>query len=96
MASFCIFVCLEGCFLFCFEGAGDAGVERQLAQAGFQPENISRTMDVLREYRESMLVKDAFRSLLFVALAFVALALYVKDKLKSVVYVVSILSLLTL
>ncbi len=92
----CLLVLIMGKLFFCYEGAGDAGFERQLAQAGFQPENISRTMDVLREYRESMLVKDAFRSLLFVALAFVALALYVKDKLKSVVYVVSILSLLVL
>lgn len=92
----CLFVVLMGKMFFTYEGVGDAGFERQLAQAGFQQDNISRVFDILRDYRESMLVKDAFRSLLFVGLAFATLALYLKGKLKSLLVTASVLSLLVL
>ena len=95
-AGLCLFVIIVGKLFFTYEGAGDAGFGKQLADAGFQQENISRVMDILREYRESMLLKDAFRSLLFVCSAFAVLALYVKGKMKKAVYVVSILSVLVL
>lgn len=91
----CLVVIVCG-MIFSYEGVGDMGFQDQLLRAGFQKDGVARVMDVLKDYRESMLMKDAFRSIAFIALAFITLALYVKDKLKNASYVTAILALLVL
>lgn len=80
--SLCLLVMLLGKTVFTFTGVGDASFQQQLASAGFDQGRIDSIMGILVNYRESMLMKDAFRSLVFIALAFGALALYCKNTLK--------------
>ena len=73
---------LLGKTVFSFTGTGDAGFQQQLSSAGFDQGRIDNIMDILVNYRKSMLMKDAFRSLVFIALAFGVLALYCKNIVK--------------
>ena len=78
----CLLVMILGKTVFTFTGAGDAGFQQQLLSAGFDQGRVDTIMDILVKYRKSMLMKDAFRSLIFIALAFGVLALYFKNVLK--------------
>lgn len=78
----CLLVMLLGKTVFTFTGAGDAGFQQQLTSAGFDQGRIDSIMSILVNYRKSMLMKDALRSLVFIALAFGVLALYCKNLLK--------------
>jgi len=78
----CLLVMLLGKTVFTFTGAGDAGFQQQLLSAGFDQGRVDSIMSILVNYRESMLMKDALRSLIFIALAFGVLALYCKNVLK--------------
>lgn len=78
----CLLVMLLGKTAFTYTGAGDANFQQQLASAGFDQGRIDSIMSILVNYRESMLMKDAFRSLAFIALAFGVLALYCKNIVK--------------
>ena len=69
----------------------DAGFAHQLTQAGFPQKSIERILEILRDHRQSMLLKDAFRSLAFVSLTFVVLWFFAKKKLKKATYVVILL-----
>jgi hypothetical protein len=81
-AGLCLLVMLLGKTMFSFMGTGDANFQQQLASAGFDQGRIDNIMDILINYRKSMLMKDAFRSLVFIALAFGVLALYCKNIVK--------------
>lgn len=81
-AGLCLLVMLLGKTMFSFTGTGDAGFQQQLSSAGFDQGRIDNIMDILVNYRKSMLMKDAFRSLVFIALAFGVLALYCKNVVK--------------
>lgn len=91
-------------FILCAAGSifdftapmADANFANQLAQAGFPQQSIDRILDILINHRKSMLMSDAFRSLIFIVLAFGVLWLYMKEKLKKGSYVVCILTLLVL
>lgn len=81
-AGLCLLVMLLGKTVFTFTGAGDASFQQQLTSAGFDQGRIDHIMDILVNYRKSMLMKDAFRSLAFIALAFGVLALFCKNVIK--------------
>ena len=74
----------------------DAGFAQQLTQAGFPQNSIDRILDILRDHRQSMLFKDALRSLAFAALAFGVLWLFVKKKVKKATYITIALIVLVL
>lgn len=86
----CLLVIILGKTVFIFTGVGDASFQQQLASAGFDQGRIDNIMDILINYRKSMLMKDAIRSLVFVLLAFGTLALYCKNIIKKA-WVVNIL-----
>lgn len=81
-AGLCLLVMLLGKTVFTFTGIGDASFQQQLMTAGFDQGRIDSIMSILISYRESMLIKDAFRSLVFIGLAFGILALYYKNAIK--------------
>lgn len=81
-AGLCILLMIIGKTAFSFTGVGDAGFKQQLASAGFDQGRIDDIIGILVNYRESMLMKDACRSLIFIALAFGMLWLYLKDHIK--------------
>jgi len=81
-AGLCLLVMLLGKTVFSFTGAGDASFQQQLASANFDQGRIDDIMNILINYRQSMLIKDAFHSLVFIALAFGVLALYFKNIIK--------------
>ena len=70
----CLLLAMFGGSMFSFTSAGDAQVFRQL------PDWIN---SLIVSERASMLTSDALRSLIFVALAFATLWLFVSDKLKT-------------
>ena len=78
----CLLVLLLGATVFSFSGINDVQFQNQLASAGFDRNGIGRIMDILHDYRKSMLTKDAVRSLIFILLAFVTLTLYLKGVTK--------------
>jgi len=78
----CLLFILLAKSIFTFSGAGDAGFMQQLTNAGFSSQSVNNIMDILRDYRCSMLISDAWRSFIFIALAFVVLWLYLKDHIK--------------
>lgn len=81
-AGLCLLLMIIGKSSFSFTGAGDPGFKQQLASAGFDQGRIDNILDILINYRKSMLMKDAFRSIVFIALAFGMLWLYLKNFLK--------------
>ena len=70
----CLLLALFGGSMFNFTTAGDAQIFRQL------PDWIT---NLIVSERATMLTSDAFRSLIFIALAFVALWLFVTEKIKA-------------
>lgn len=78
----CLLLMLLAKSVFSFSGAGDVGFMQQLSNAGFSSNSVNSVMDILRDYRCSMLMSDAWRSLLFIAFAFVVLWLYLKNYIK--------------
>lgn len=70
----CLLLALFGGSMFNFTTAGDAQIFRQL------PDWIT---NLIVSERSTMLTSDAFRSLIFIALAFVALWLFVTEKIKA-------------
>ena len=94
-AGLCVVVMIFG-FTASFTGAGDAGYQNQLAGAGFDEERIDTIMNILKDYRKSMLMQDAFRSIVFIGLALGVLWLFLKEKVKNVYYIIGGLALLIL
>ena len=92
----CLLIMLLGSAVFSFVGANDAQFQNQLASAGFDRNGINNVMDILYDYRKSMLMKDAIRSLIFIILAFVAITLHLKGKTKKTWIPVMILCAITL
>lgn len=92
----CLLIMLLGSTVFSFVGANDAQFQNQLASAGFDRNGINNVMDILYDYRKSMLMKDAIRSLIFIILAFVAITLHLKGKTKKTWIPVVILCAITL
>ncbi len=91
----CLLVLLLGATIFSFSGINDIQFQNQLASAGFDRNGIGRIMDILHDYRKSMLTKDAVRSLIFILLAFVTLTLYLKGVTKKAWIPVVILCAIT-
>ena len=91
----CLLVLLLGATIFSFSGINDIQFQNQLASAGFDRNGIGRIMDILHDYRKSMLTKDAVRSLIFILLAFVTLTLYLKRVTKKTWIPVVILCAIT-
>jgi len=97
VGGLCLFFLLFGSFLFDFKSEhNDAGLTQQLVQAGYSQMKVNEILNILRDHRHSMLLKDTLRSLIFVSLTFAVLWLFVKKKLKKVTYVVIGLTLLVL
>lgn len=95
-AGICLIIMLLGATTASFNGAGDAGYQRQLLDAGFAQGSIDDIMNILRDYRQSMLYKDAVRSIVFVTLAFGAMVLLLSEKIKRKSLIISILALFIL
>lgn len=92
----CLLMMLLGATVFDFNGANDGSFQNQLLSAGFDKSRANSIMDILHDYRKSMLMKDAIRSLVFILLAFGVLALYLKNKFKKTWIPVVLLSALVL
>ena len=92
----CLLVMLLGATTFSFNGLNDTQFQNQLLSAGFDRGSIDKIMDILHDYRKSMLIKDALRSLAFILLAFGVLILYMKGLLKKVWMPIIALCILTL
>lgn len=92
----CLLIMLLGSSVFSFVGANDAQFQNQLASAGFDRNGINNVMDILYDYRKSMLMKDAVRSLIFIILAFVTITLHLKGKTKKTWIPVVMLCAITL
>ncbi len=89
-------ICAAGSIFDFASPVADASFANQLANAGFPQHSIDRILDILISHRKSMLMSDAFRSLVFIALAFGTLWFYLKGTLKKESYVVGILVVLML
>ncbi len=74
----------------------DDSFKAQLLNAGFPDSSVNQILNILIDHRKSMLISDAFRSLIFIILAFGTLYLYFKGKLKNIYYVIGILIVLVL
>lgn len=92
----CLLMMLLGATVFDFNGVNDGSFQNQLLSAGFDKSRANSIMDILHDYRKSMLMKDAIRSLVFILLAFGVLALYLKNKFKKTWIPVVLLSALVL
>ena len=92
----CAFIAFLGAFSFSFTGQGDAGFSNRLLGAGFSQTNVEGIMDILVSYRKSMLYQDVVRSMAFIVLAFVALWLFLKSKIKNRNLVIGMLAVLIL
>ncbi|MCL2130968.1 MAG: YfhO family protein [Lentimicrobiaceae bacterium] len=89
VGGLCVFFLVFGSAIFSFSPENnDAGFAQQLTQAGFPQANVNDILQILRDHRQSMLLKDAFRSLVFVALTFAILWLFVNKKIKKATYIV--------
>ncbi|RMG77031.1 MAG: hypothetical protein D6707_11645 [Bacteroidetes bacterium] len=62
--------------------SSDVMIQQQLQQAGFPSNQIQAFFNEVEDVRESMLQKDAIRSLIFILLAFAALWMYEKKKIQ--------------
>lgn len=91
----CLLVLILGATVFSFTGINDVQFQNQLASAGFDHNGIGKIMNILHDYRKSMLTKDAVRSLIFILLAFGALTLHLKGVTKKAWIPVVILCTIT-
>ncbi len=96
VGGLCVLFLVFGSFMFSFESERDANFAQQLMQAGFPQTNIDQILDILHNHRQSMLLKDAFRSLLFVTLSFAVLWFYAKKKIQKATYAIIVLIVLVL
>ena len=94
-AGLCVLVMIFG-FTASFTGVGDGGYQNQLTSAGFGADQIDSIMGILKGYRKSMLMEDAFRSIVFIGLALGVLWLFLKEKVKNSYYIIGGLALLIL
>lgn len=92
----CLLLILLGATVFSYDGANDGNFMNQLLSAGFDKSRANSIMDLLHDYRKSMLIKDAIRSIVFILLASGTLALYLKNILKKTWIPVVLLSALVL
>jgi uncharacterized membrane protein YidH (DUF202 family) len=79
----CVFIAFLGAFSFSFTGRGDAEYANRLLSAGFSQTGVDDFMGILVNYRKSMLYQDVLRSMIFIALAFAVLWLFLKSKIKT-------------
>jgi hypothetical protein len=91
----CLLIIAFGLFAS-LTGTGDKGYMDQLLGAGFDQDRIDAIMNILKDYRKSMLMGDGFRSLVFVGLAFATLWLFLKNKLQNINYIIAALAVLVL
>jgi len=83
VAGLCLFLMFSAAMFFDFSSSNDTQFQSQLANAGFNETMSGNILSILADYRKSMVYSDAFRSLVFISLAFSILFLYVKGKLKN-------------
>ena len=83
VGGICLFFLLFGSFLFSFMSDREADIAPQI-------------LDILRDYRKSMLILDTLRSLVFVLLTFVMLWLFIKKKIQKATYLIIALMVLVL
>jgi hypothetical protein len=96
VGGICLFFLLFGSSIFSFSSAGDVNFAHRLMNAGFPQSAVDQILDILRNHRQSMLTKDALRSLIFVVLAFGVLWAFVEKKIKKVNYLFIALIVLVL
>jgi len=92
----CAFIAFLGAFSFSFVGRGDAGFADRLLGGGFPQASVDNIMALLIDYRKSMLYQDVLRSMVFIALAFVVLWLFLKSKIKNQKLIIGMLAILIL
>jgi len=95
-AGICILMAIAAAMFFSFIGSGDEQYKQQLLNAGFTESNVGSILSILTDYRQSMVYKDVFRSLVFISLGFSLLWLYLKDKMKNLTLVIASLAMLVL
>jgi len=88
VGGICVFFLLFGSSILSFSGPADAGFAHRLANAGFPQASVAQIMDILRDHRQSMMVSDTWRSLIFVVLAFGLMWLFIKGKIQKGSYLV--------
>jgi len=88
VGGICVFFLAFGSSILSFSGPADAGFAHRLANAGFPQASITQIMDILRDHRQSMMMNDTWRSLLFVVLAFGLMWLFVKGKIQKTNYLI--------
>jgi len=88
VGGICVFFLLFGSSILSFSGPGDPGFAHRLANAGFPQASVHQIMDILRDHRQSMMMSDTWRSLIFVLLGFGLMWLFVKGKIQKSNYLV--------
>jgi hypothetical protein len=96
VGGLCLFFLLFGSSMFSFSSSGDVGFAQRLASAGFPQSKVDQILDILQNHRQSMLTKDALRSLIFVVLAFGVIWAFIEKKIQKVTYVIIALIVLVL
>ena len=86
----CVLILISAMMFMDFTGERDQAMQQQYGQAGEQ------IMRAIREDRSAMAMKDAFRSLVYIALAALALWAYAKNKIKSQFAVLALGALITI
>jgi hypothetical protein len=95
-AGLCLFLALCAAMIFDFTGSGDAQFKDQLMKAGFDENRAGSILSILMDYRQSMVYRDVFRSLVFISLAFGLMWFHIKGSLKNINIVITSLTLLVL
>jgi len=88
VGGICVFFLLFGSSILAFSGPADAGFAHRLANAGFPQASIHQIMDILRDHRQSMMMHDTWRSLIFVVLAFGVMWMFVKGRIQKANYMI--------
>jgi hypothetical protein len=96
VGGICLFFLLFGSSIFSFSSAGDVNFAHRLMNAGFPQSAVDQILDILRNHRQSMLTKDAVRSLIFVVLAFGVVWAFVEKKIQKVNYLLIALIILVM
>lgn len=95
-AGLCLFLALCAAMIFDFTGSGDAPFKDQLIKGGFDENRAGSILSILMDYRQSMVYRDVFRSLIFISLAFGLMWFHIKGSLKNISIVIATLTLLVL
>jgi len=88
VGGICVFFLLFGSSILSFSGPGDPVFAHRLVNAGFPQASVAQIMDILRDHRQSMMMGDTWRSLIFVVLAFGLMWSFVKGKIQKANYLV--------